>query len=103
MEHTPTPWRIGIRMGSKTRYIYHTDEERTRDGQIVEIDTVALEDDYLDEGDATFIVKAVNHHDELALLVRSAIARVELANAEGDPILSAWAMDAKNLLARMEV
>ena len=39
---------------------------------------------------------------ELVEALRGAVARVELANGEGDPILSAWLPDAKALLARLE-
>jgi len=35
----------------------------------------------------------------LELCLREAIARVEIANAEGDQILSAWLVDAKALLS----
>ena len=39
---------------------------------------------------------------ELVEALRAAVARVGLANDEGDPILSAWLPDAKALLARLE-
>lgn len=36
--------------------------------------------------------------DEIVILMEQAIARVELANAEGDPILSGWLADAKRVI-----
>lgn len=42
----------------------------------------------------------INHVDHLATMLESAIVRIEMANAEGDPILSAWLPAAKATLAR---
>lgn len=39
---------------------------------------------------------------ELLDLLKSAIARVELANAEGNNILSAWLPDAKAIVTKIE-
>lgn len=39
---------------------------------------------------------------ELLGCMKAAVARVELANAEGDTILSAWLPDAKAIIAKAE-
>ena len=39
--------------------------------------------------------------EQLLVVLREAIARVELANEEGDPILAAWLPGAKALLAQV--
>ena len=38
--------------------------------------------------------------DDLLLALKAAIRRVEIANAEGNPILSAWLPDARAAIAR---
>ncbi len=47
---------------------------------------------------AALIKEAPNLLDEL----KAAAARIELANSEGDPILSAWLPGAKAIIARAE-
>ena len=44
------------------------------------------------------------HHesDEMLELLKTAVLRVQLANEDGDPILSAWAVDATALIRRIE-
>lgn len=39
---------------------------------------------------------------EMLALLRTAVARVEIANKEGNPILSAWLPDAKKLIDRID-
>ena len=39
---------------------------------------------------------------DLLTVLRAAVARVELANREGDPILSAWLPDAQAAIAKAE-
>jgi hypothetical protein len=39
---------------------------------------------------------------ELRDLLQAAVRRVEIANADGDPILSAWRTDAEKVLAKLE-
>lgn len=39
---------------------------------------------------------------ELLEMLKSAVARIEVANGEGDPILSAWVPDAKQAIAKAE-
>lgn len=43
----------------------------------------------------------VNMKNNLVLLLKEAIARIELDNKEGNPILSAWLPDAKAALATL--
>lgn len=45
------------------------------------------------------ILRAVNSHDAMREALEAAVARVELANAEGNSIMSAWLPDAKAALA----
>lgn len=47
------------------------------------------------------IASAVNAHDDLVLTLRAAIERVRMVNNGGDPILSAWRVDAEKLLSRV--
>ena len=47
------------------------------------------------------LASSVNAHDDLVLMLRSAIERVKIANNSGNPILSAWCVDAEELLARV--
>lgn len=43
----------------------------------------------------------MNANDNLIELLEAAILRVELANSEGNPILSAWLPDAKKALKEL--
>lgn len=45
------------------------------------------------------ILRAVNSHDAMREALEQAIARIEVANQEGNPIMSAWLPDAKAALA----
>jgi|GEM_PF-6714980 len=40
--------------------------------------------------------------EEMAVILKMAILRIEIANAEGDPILSAWRETAESALRRAE-
>lgn len=53
-----------------------------------------------DVKDAEFIARACLRHAELLECLEAAVARVELANKEEDPILSAWLPDAKRAIAK---
>lgn len=48
---------------------------------------------------AALIVSAVNSYDAMREALEQAIARIEVANQEGNPIMSAWLPDAKAALA----
>jgi hypothetical protein len=52
-----------------------------------------------DRATADLIVRTFNSHDAMREALTAAVARVELANAEGNPIMSAWLSDAKAALA----
>ena len=52
-----------------------------------------------DEDTAYQFVRAVNSHDAMREALEQAIARIEVANQEGNPIMSAWLPDAKAALA----
>ena len=45
------------------------------------------------------ILRAVNSFDAMREALEQAIARIEVANQEGNPIMSAWLPDAKAALA----
>ena len=47
-----------------------------------------------------FTWRAINAHDDLVEALQAAVARIEVANKEGDPILSAWLPDARAALAK---
>lgn len=51
---------------------------------------------------ATVAAVRIQKLNRLADLLRAAVARVELANSEGNPILSAWLPDAKSTLESWE-
>ena len=42
------------------------------------------------------------HSMDMLDTLKAAVARVEIANLEGDPILSAWAIDARKLIKDIE-
>jgi hypothetical protein len=63
----------------------------------MDIDAEIAQDNAHDEMDR---LKAEN--GELRSLLRSAVRRVEMANADGAPILSAWRTDAEKVLAKLE-
>jgi hypothetical protein len=69
-------------------------------GNIWDNDNVAIAR-VMDGPTRRFIVRAVNSHDELVSMLEAAANRVELANAEGDQILSAWLVDARALLSHL--
>ena len=48
------------------------------------------------------IFRLGRQRDDLLLALKAAIRRVEIANAEGDPSLSAWLPDARAAIARAE-
>lgn len=45
---------------------------------------------------------ALESAEEMLELLKAAVARVEVANQEGDPILSAWVPGAKAAIAKAE-
>ena len=76
--------------------------------EITDEDGVAVAHCYMQE-ERDAIVAAVNAHNEMlsclesaTLCLKQAIARVEMENAEGNPILSAWLADARSAIAEAE-
>ena len=51
------------------------------------------------EGNCEILLNAVNSYDAMKEALEQAIARIEVANQEGNPIMSAWLPDAKAALA----
>jgi hypothetical protein len=88
-QHTELPWT------NEGRTIYSGDRA-IADTKLIGIP------DHERHANAALICTAVNSHDWLVLLMQQAVARVELANAEGDPILSAWLLEAKSALRFVE-
>ena len=93
--HTPGPWTIdwyicsegGKELWRVPRSIgpAHTDHDHWA-GTYIDVH----------EDDALLMAEAPN----LLAVLQFAVGRVELANAEGNPILSAWLTDARAALAR---
>ena len=90
-EHSPLPWRVS---GDHPSRVDITPEF----GYAVANLFLTPET----EANAAFIVRACNAHDALTHYVELAVGRVELANAEGDPILSAWLPGARAALAKAQ-
>ena len=61
------------------------------------------EDTIIDGTIIPCITRAVNNHDALLLAMKAAVLRVKMANEAGDPILSAWRVDAEKLLDSIDV
>jgi len=89
MKSTPGPW--GINFNGKCTW---TIEQIGGDGQHI--------GKAERQQDARFIVTACNCHEELLACLKLAVARIELANAEGNNIMSAWLPDAKAVIAKAE-
>ena len=58
----------------------------------------------VDEGALEFAarVRLAQAAPDILALLKVAVLRVELANSEGDPILSAWLPDARDAIAAAE-
>lgn len=93
--HTPTPWYTGE--GKAARIVYAQHGFAVADATIYH---ARIEPVMEAEENAAFIVRACNAHDDLVAALQAAVARVEIANAEGDPIMSAWLPDARAALAK---
>lgn len=63
------------------------------------IETEAAETVEQATANVELIVRAVNSYDAMREALEQAIARIEVANQEGNPIMSAWLPDAKAALA----
>lgn len=86
--HTPGPWRVGDAghtvFGPKTNAISP--------------ETIATMGKNNFRENARLIAAA----PELLDILKAAVARVKIANYEGDPILSAWLPDAESAIAKAE-
>lgn len=92
------PWKIG-RNGLNDWEIYS--KENGYSVATVHMRQIPLAEE-LDEtyrDNAVLIVRAVNSFDAMREALEAAVARVELANAEGNSIMSAWLPEAKAALA----
>jgi len=89
-KHTPGPWRIGVRQSNSDKFIYGANG-----GEVANCDRLI---NFADENlaNARLIAAAP---DLLDLLILAA-QRVEVANEEGNPILSAWLTDANAAIAK---
>jgi hypothetical protein len=88
--HTPGPWRVT----PSHRYIGNGSAWRD-----ILSDGTEFAPSYIGEAldkDAALIAAA----PDLLAVLQFAVGRVELANAEGNPILSAWLSDARAAIAR---
>ena len=113
-KHTQTPWInhgqcIGTPDSKKTVAILPDDESPAKWGTIGGFEYGDLEPD-AQAANCARIVACVNACaginpeavPDLLTVLRAAVARVELANREGDPILSAWLPDAQAAIAKAE-
>lgn len=82
--HTPGPWRL--------------DHERT----IVDAHGTKIAETWPPHPDALPDARLIAAAPDLLDALKAAVLRVELANAEGDPILSAWLPDAWAAIAKAE-
>jgi len=55
-------------------------------------------EDYGDEAEPN--ARLISAAPELLDLIEAAVVRIQMANDEGDPILSAWLTDAKSAIAK---
>jgi hypothetical protein len=91
IKHTPGPWRVGGHPRDNSGTAWHeilTDADEFGPSYVCQ----AMEQD------ARLIAAA----PDLLAALRMAVARIEVANAEGNPILSAWLADARAAIARAE-
>jgi len=95
-KHTPGSWKIeknDHRLCIRgTENFYSIFSTKSQNGDTIS-ETVA---ENVEKQDAELIAVA----PELLDLLEAAVARIELANDEGDPILSAWLTDAKSAIAK---
>ena len=98
MKHTPGPW---FTVGDHSILIGADDGKqmlgKVLHGHRIQKWTRSLKEA---QANARFIVTACNCHDELLDSLCAAVARIELANQEGESILSAWLPDAKAAIAK---
>ena len=103
--HSPLPWAIGINAGE-----VFTEDRKHRIVDNTSCVTECSRKAYPNLtriANAALIAQSVNERpallariEELEILLRAAAASVELANADGDPIMSAWLVDARAALAK---
>jgi len=86
-KHTPGPWHIGMKPGP---IIYGPS------GEQVACLLPAMLDNQENKANARLIAAA----PALLEALQVAVLRVELANKEGDPILSAWLSEARQAIAQ---
>ena len=110
-KHTPGPWQAMLLPEDTQGVLGHRfwirAESGAEDGNMC-ISDISLRDS--DMANARRIVACVNACEginpeavpDLLTVLRAAVARVELANRVGDPILSAWLPDAQAAIAKAE-
>jgi hypothetical protein len=100
MNATPRPWQIAFNNYREVQAWQVLDSRgRSLASMIPTIEDLKTNDERGARANADLIVRAVNSHGAMREALAAAVARVELANAEGNPILSAWLSDAKAALA----
>jgi len=92
--HTPGPWTLVEH--DRDFFVLPDGDDN---GCITEIPNRGNGRNY-DENQAN--ARLIASAPDLLLLLKQAVARVEIANAEGNPILSAWLQDARAALAKAE-
>lgn len=96
-QHTPGPWKTG-RLHKPSKFAIMTANEAGPMQMIIAYtDYLSVNTSYeIQEANAKLIAAA----PELLAELETAVLRIELANAEGNPILSAWLPDARKAIAR---
>lgn len=90
-KHTPGPFFVGVEAASMA----HNGDVGivNAKGGVV---AVALDRN----GEALQTARCLAEAPAMLTLLELAVARIELANAEGDPILAAWLPDARTAIAK---
>jgi hypothetical protein len=108
--HTPGPWKLvyneedpshSILMGTAVAQTGRQEshhEWRCDHGIYEDEDSGAMQDQFSELESNGILMTAA---PELLEMLATAIARIKLANAEGNPILSAWLPDAESLIRKI--
>jgi len=98
-QHTSAPWEIvqDAPLNPKARF---TIGSRNPNGFATYVCTIRTEKRLILDGNEEANAHLIASAPELLDLLESAVARVQIANEEGNPILSAWLPDALSTLRK---
>jgi len=100
MTHTPLPWKRADFNGEVDRYLVSACGILVADLGAETWEDYGTPTSKEVAANAALIDRAVNCHEDLVAILEAFVARVEIANKEGDPIMSAWLPDARAAIAR---